>query len=723
MIETLNVAAPVRPPRRLAEVTRTLARRGLDGEFGRQMAPATLKLEDVPSPPEASAEMQYAHAVQLIAETAPLRVLPDERIVGSATYLEGAHHQTPIHGGKSTSHLTLGFDRALGIGYQGLREQIQRRLARGDLDAKGVDLLNSMLLCLDAAQTWQGRYLSRLQALANDAHGEQRAHYESVLENARQVPEHPPRTFYQAVQSLWFMYAFQRLCGNWSGIGRIDQMLGPYLDRDLREGRITLDQAREVLAHFWIKGTEWIGARKERGSGDAQHYQNIVLAGVDADGVQVLNEVTYLVLDIVEELHISDFPVAVRVNAHTPEVLWRRIAEVQRLGGGIVSIYSEDVVLQALDDLGIPLREARTFANDGCWEVIIPGKTAFTYIPFDLLQVLQRALGVDDPVVPAPHHPIPEALDREALDFEALGFEDLYTRFLDHLDAKLHEIHADIDARFSDNRPATLISLLVEDCIERGRGYHDRGSRYVFVAPHAGGIADVCNSLFAIQRVVFEEKRLSLDQLIEILRADWQGHEPLRKSIRNRIEFYGNDCGPADEMMRRLFDDYTRLVRQVRERNGVIRPAGISTFGREITWRPGRKATAHGFREGDLLATNFSPTPGTDKSGPTAAIQSYCKMDFRRLPNGGTLEIKLHASSVKGQEGLASLVALLKSFVQLGGFYLNIDVGDREMLIDAQNHPERYPNLVVRIAGWCARFATLNKEWQDMVIQRTQQFM
>ena len=144
MIETLNVAAPVRPPRRLAEVTRTLARRGLDGEFGRQMVPAALTLKDVPSPPGASPEMEYAHAVQLIAETAPLRVLPDERIVGSTTYLEAPHHLTPIHGGKSTSHLTLGFDRALGIGYQGLREQIQCRLARGDLDAKGREYLEAM---------------------------------------------------------------------------------------------------------------------------------------------------------------------------------------------------------------------------------------------------------------------------------------------------------------------------------------------------------------------------------------------------------------------------------------------------------------------------------------------------------------------------------------------------------------------------------------------------
>ena len=174
-------------------------------------------------------------------------------------------------------------------------------------------------------------------------------------------------------------------------------------------------------------------------------------------------------------------------------------------------------------------------------------------------------------------------------------------------------------------------------------------------------------------------------------------------------------------MMRRLFDDYTALVGRVPHRNGVTRPAGISTFGREIEWRAHRTASPHGFHRGALLATNFSPTPGTDRNGPTAVLKSYCGMDFSRLPNGGTLELKLHPSSVQGEQGLAAIVALLRSFVELGGFYLNIDVVDSTVLIDAQNHPERYPNLAVRVSGWCARFNTLSKEWQDMVIQRTQQ--
>jgi formate C-acetyltransferase len=708
LVQVLNVATPFTPPSRLCEGTHRLAQRGLSGEFGRQMVEAAIDLDEHVPAEGISEERRYALAVKLIAETAPLRLLEDELIVGSATYLEAPYHRTPIHGGPSTSHLTLGFDRVLEIGYAGLRAQIEERLARGDLDAAGVDLLHSMLICLDAAQMWHGRYVAALREQVAASQGTQKAHYERLLANLIDVPEHPPTSYPQAVQALWFTYAFQRLCGNWSGIGRIDLMLNVYLERDLREGRITLDEAREILAHFWIKGTEWIGSR-EWETGDAQHYQNIVLGGVDVDGNPVVNEVTYLVLDVVEELHISDFPVAVRINRHTPRRLLRRIAEVQRLGGGIVSVYNEEVILDALSDLGIPPEEARTFANDGCWEVIIPGKTAFAYIPFDLVVILQEVLGLNDLDAPVPDDP----------DFEAF-----YRRFVDMLGRRIDELHAHIDTyRFTDGRPATCISMMIDGCIEQGRGYYDRGSRYVFVAPHAGGMADVANSLSAIRDVVYERKLLSLGKLVEVLRADWEGHEFLRRRIWRTVPAYGNDDPHADAMMERLFDDYTGLVWRVPYRNGVHRPAGISTFGREIEWRAHRKATAHGFKAGDMLATNFSPTPGTDREGPTAALKSYCKMRFRRLPNGGTLELKLHPTCVKGEDGSSAMVALLESFVRLGGFYLNIDVIDSDVLIDAQRHPERYPNLAVRISGWCARFNTLSKDWQDMIIQRTQQWM
>lgn len=694
-------------PKRLSDATHKLARRGLSGELGREIKGSGVKIDELLDTRGMSPDMRVARAIMLIAERAPVRIQPLEKIVGSATLNEAAHHSIPMCGLSSVSHTTLGFDRVLKLGYDGLRKQINERLARGDMDAKGVDLLRAMTLCLDAANVWRERYITRLKELVTKSTDDERADYEFALKNLEEVPNNPPKSFAEAVQSLWFMYAFQRLCGQWSGIGRIDEMLGPYLKRDLELGKITLDEARELIAHFWIKGTEWDGIDAFGGSGDAQFYQNIVLAGVDPEGREVANEVTYLVLEVVEELHISDFPIAVRLNSRTPQKLLRKIAEVQRHGGGIVAVYNEEVVIKSLVGFGYPLEEARKFANDGCWEALIPGKTNFIYSPFDMLFHVQQALQLNN------------GDERKVLDYP--DFESLYSVFRSSLQKQIDDHNASADSYATNAHPAPLVSMFIENCIERGRGYYDRGARYSVLAPHAGGIADAANSLLAIKKLVYDEKLLTLNELVDILKSNWEGQANLRKLVQNRVAKYGNDSSEADLMVKRVFDDYTNYVGKVKDRNGVLRPAGISTFGREIAWRPQRKATAAGNLQNDLLATNFSPSPGTDTQGPTAVLKSYCKMDYTKLPNIGTVELKILPASVKGEAGIGALVALMKTFVKLGGCFMHIDVVDTAMLLDAQRHPEKYPNLSVRIAGWSARFATLNKDWQDMVIGRTQQ--
>jgi pyruvate-formate lyase len=690
---------------RLSQPTRDLACRALGGESGRSMQAATFALH-----PEQtkglSPNRHYALAALEIAQRAPIRIFPGERIVGAATLLEAVQHKMPLTPFSSTSHTTPAFDLGLQIGYHGIRQQIEHRLAQATLDDNQRDLLQSMLICLDAARLWQDRNLAAVEQLAREAEDPcQQQDLQTVAAILRRVPDAPPATFREAVQSLWSLFAFQRLCGNWCGIGRIDKMLGGYLQRDLAEGRLTLDDARELLAHFWIKGCEWIGNPHVWGSGDAQYYQNIVLGGVDAAGHAILNEVTWLVLDIVEELHISDFPIAARVNRHSPEPLLRRIAQVQRQGGGIVAIYNEDVILPALERFGYTREEARDFANDGCWEIILPGKTAFSYCPFDTLKVLQDSIGLPD--------------QGPAAGFDS--FESLYSAFRAGLSQQLDTVHRGIDGAFQGGPPAPLLSLLVEGCIETGRGYHDRGARYTVMAPHAGGLADTANSLYVIKKAVFDDQLVTWPTLLAAIRANWQDQEPLRRQLAGRYELYGNDQPEADAMLRRVYDDYVEIASQTPRRSGVLRPPGISTFGREIAWRKHRLATAFGRRCGEILATNLAPTPGTDKGGPTAVIKSFCSLDFLKLPNGVPLELKILPSTLRGETGTQALVALMRSFVELGGVFLHIDVVDSELLRAAQREPEKYPNLAVRISGWSARFATLDRNWQDMIIQRTQQ--
>ncbi len=695
---------------RLSREVHELAARALAGEHGRAMRNARFGFEEG-DVDELSENQRYALAARVIAEQAPLRVLDREAIVGSATLLEAANHLTPVLGSHSTSHVTLGWKRVLDHGYIGLRHQIEERLNGldadyGEMDAQGVDLLEAMLGCLDAAEIWRQRHLTLLEERIAASDGETRATYVRVRDALAQVPEYPARTFYEALQSLWFQHAFQRLCGNWSGIGRIDELLGPYLDADLAAGRITLDEARELLAHFWVKGCEWIGAdtRHVGDSGDGQFYQNVILAGVDGDGRDITNDVTYLVLDVVEELRISDFPIAVRINALTPERLLRRIAEVQRLGSGTVAIYGEETILRALERFGYTPEEARQFANDGCWEIVLPGQSTFSYYPFDALQLLQEVLGViGEGLIPL---------------YET--FEELYAAFRERLGGFLTDWHRRADDWSRGGRAAPLASLLVDDCIARGRGYHDRGSRYNVYAPHAGGLPDVVNSLLAVKQLVYEEQILSLAEFVKVLRQDWRGHEALRRRVRSGVVLYGNDDPQADVLYRRVFDDYVALAGAVRERAGVLRPPGISTFGRQIEWAPRRGATAAGGQAGEFLANNLSPSPGSDKHGPTAVIRSFCAVDFTRLPNGTALEIKVHPSSVQGEEGIDALVSLMRTFVHLGGIFLHIDVVDSALLREAQRYPDRYPNLAVRVSGWSARFATLSREWQDMIIARTE---
>ena len=705
--EWLNSWRP-EAPQRLSDRTHELAAMAISGEHGRSMANAEVSLDE-DALAGVGPSTRYGLAAILVAESAPLRILPGELIVGSSTLLEAVRHQVPVANINSVSHTTLGFHRVLPTGYGQLREQVTERIARGDLDEKGQDLLEGMRLCLEAAEIWRLRHIALLDEMI--AQTDDPDFFIAACDSLSRVPEGEPESFRDAVQSLWFMFAFQRLMGNWPGIGRVDEMLGPYLERDLADGVITPDEARELIAHLWIKGCEWIGASDFGGSGDAQHYQNVLLGGVNGAGEDITNEVTYLILEVVEELHISDYPIAVRVGSRTPDKLIRKVAEVQRHGGGIVAIYNEDVVIEGLVKFGYELDEARTFTNDGCWEVLIPGRTQFGYLPFDALALLHEVLGMDT------DGPAPEYAD----------FEALYAAYVSRLSTHIDWHHELCDEWGNHGHPTPLTSLFVEDCVERGRGYYERGARYNALAPHAGGLANVVNSLLVLKTLVYDDGELTLRDLVEILRGDWDGQESLRRMILNRFAFYGNDHPEADAMMGRVFNDYTDLVWRVTERCGVKRPCGISTFGREIEWSKteggGRGASPDGHRRGAVLATNFSPSPGTDREGPTSVVKSYCKQDFTRTPNGATLELKLHPATVKGESGLEAMASLLKTFVELGGFYLQVDVVDSEMLKDAQRHPEKYPNLSVRISGWSARFATLSKDWQDMIIARTQQLL
>lgn len=697
-------------PIRLCEDTRKFAYESLNHKYGLDTKKNPCVTLDHLENFELMTDLEkHDAAIREIVTKAPIRICDEEKISGAATLGNAIGHVMPVTYQNKTvigsvSHLTIDFPTVLKYGIRHLREQVLISLEKYRGTEKEA-FIKSCISCLDSFDIWHSRYLEALKDMPG---------YEENYRNLLRVPMEPAENFYEAVQSIWFTFAFVRLCGNWPGIGRIDAMLGPYLKNDLAEGKITLEEAREILAHLFIKGCEWVSGGNY-GSGDAQHYQNIVLAGVDENGQEVTNEVTYLVLDILEELGISDFPTTIRVNANSDEKLLRRVAEVMRHGGGILAVYNEDLILEALTGYGYPLTEARQFANDGCWEVQIPGKTYFLYSPFDSLQILQH-----------------ETLKDYGPDIDFVDFEALYECYIANLKIQVERIFEDWESNFlstgvpnkdwnwKKSMPCTIVSLFEQGCIEKGLSYFEGGPIYNVASPHIGGLPDTVNSLYAIKKLVFEERKLSLQEFMEILQNNWEGEEILRQYVLNTYQYYGNDNDEVDSLAARLVDDFGKMCRELDGRCGYNFPAGISTFGRQLDWLPGRNASPHGRKKGEVLAGNMSPTPGTDKEGATAIIKSYCKADLRKMVTGAALDIKLLPSSVKGEDGLEAMISLIRGFAALGGFFMQLDVVEVETLREAQKRPDDYQTLSVRVSGWNARFVTLNEEWQNMIIEQTE---
>lgn len=695
-------------PIRLSEETRKFAFDSLNHKYGRETCSTpAVSMDDYKGFENLTSLEKYDAVIEQISKTSPIRICDGERISGSATLGMAISHNIPAtFGGKpifsgSISHLTIDFETVVRKGVNHIRKQAEESLIKYRETEKEPFVL-SCLHCLNCMKIWHERYLNELK---------NKSEYSKNFENLQNVPFEPAKNFYEAVQSIWFTFAFVRLCGNWPGIGRIDWLLGDYLEKDLADGTLTLDDAREILAHFFIKGCEWIRGG-DYGSGDAQHYQNILLGGIDENGKEMTNAVTYLVLDILEELGISDFPTTVRINKNTDDKLLKRVAEVIRLGGGVIAVYNEDLIIDSLTDYGYELGEARKFANDGCWEIQIPGKTCFTYIPFDALQILQQIM-----------------LDNcgESVCFS--DFKSLYSAFICKLKTEVSELIAKInryfintavptkDWKWKPSTPCTVVSVFEQGCIEKGCSYLEGGPVYNVISPHIGGLPDVVNSLYAIKKLVFDEQKVTFVQLMQLLKSNWEDNETLRQYALNKYSYFGNDNDEVDSIAKNIISDFSDICDNLE--SGYKTPAGVSTFGRQLEWSPYRFATPYGKKAHDILAGNFSPTPGTDKEGATAIIKSYCKADLKRTVSGAALDIKLLPSSVNGENGIEAISSLIKGFVTLGGHFMQLDIADTELLKQAQEHPEEYQNLSVRVSGWNARFVTLNREWQDMIIAQT----
>ncbi len=697
-------------PVRLSKETRFFCYESLNGAYGdNAMTTPFVEMDGTEGFEEMSDYEKYDATIRKICETAPLRVTPFEKVSGAATLGSAVFAMIPAKfKGEfiypSINHLTTDFFTPVFKGVDYLKARVDEKRKCEGLSERQISLLKSMKNTISSMELLHARYVELLEKERPD-----------ILEYAKDVPFKPAQNFKEAVQSVWFTFAFQRLTGNWPGIGRIDRILGSFLEKDLKEGKITLDEAREFIASLFIKGCEWVrGLDAGRGSGDAQHYQNIILGGTDENGNDITNEATYLILEVVEELPIGDFPITVRFNKKSPEKLYKKVAEVIRQGGGVVAVYNEETILQALTRFGYSGAEASDFANDGCWEVQIPGCTRFSYCPFDSLQIL-----LNDTL----------KIGGEKPEFES--FEDIKKQFLKDLERNVDAIANDLlrgsieelkddpsEEKFRKLFPTTVIDLFENDCIDKSMGYLEGGTRYSVLPPHIGGAADVANSLYAIKKLCFDDKIMTLEKLLEILANNWEGEEYLRQYASSRYKYYGNDNPEVDSIYAEILDNFSDFCEKYGTKHALWIPSGVSTFGRQIEWKDRRAATPFGTRRGDILAGNASPTPGTDLEGATAVIKSYCAADLTKQVTGAALDVRLFPQTVSGSDGVEAISALIKGFQALGGYFMQLDVADVNVLLEARKNPKEYKSLSVRVSGWNARFVSLDDNWQRMIIER-----
>ncbi len=706
-------------PVRLSYATRKFAYESVyEHKYGKMTrgTPSVI-LDDIDGFDKLSAYEKYIAAEKKIALEAPIRIAAGELISGSAPFDDSMHCIVParFHGERvftGVSHLTPAFFNIIKYGSDWYKDRITAAMRRKS--GKELAYLNLLLNTLECLELWHTRYIKALEEKAISE-----PQYLENIKYLRNVPMKPATCFREGVQSLWFIFAYSRMMAAWPGIGRIDLMLGDLLKNDLASKAITIDEARELLAHFFIKGTEWAGGYNMGGSGDAQHYQNIVLSGLDENGCDVTNEVTYLALDIVEELGISDFPIAVRLSPNSPDRLFRKIAETARFGGGIVAAYNDPMIMSSLSKYGYSEKEALSYANDGCWEVIMPGYTNFSYKNTDALQVLQRNVMKIDSDSDVIYQSYDELFATFADELQRETVKNMRARLAGHFDS----YDAKTDRYFDwhdDQNPMGIMSVLTEGCIDSARDYQNGGPKYVIDSAHIGGAPDAANSLYALKKLVFDERRFTYSEYLSALKANYVGYEHIRRAALS-LDYFGNDNDECDRILGDVLAVFRAAADKCSALSDVKIPAGVSTFGRQIEWAPLRTASPHGRKAHEILASNISPTPGSDKLGATAVIRSFSKINLDMMTCGAALDIKLMPSSAEGEDGIEAIEGLYRGFLLCGGFFMQIDVIDDAVLRRAQEHPEDYPALAVRVSGWSARFITLNREWQDMIISRTTQ--
>ncbi len=616
-----------------------------------------------------------------------------------------------------------------GKGMLDFKADIARALASLDYarDPEALDKrdeLEAMDVSCDAVILFAERHARLADELASAAgDAARRSELERIAAVCRRVPAHAPHDFWEALQYYWFCHlgVVTELNG-WDAFnpGHLDQHLLPFYRAGLADGTLTEAGARELLECFFVKFNNHPAPPKvgvtAAESGTYTDFANINIGGLLADGSDGSNELSHVLLDVVEEMHLLQPSSNVQVSRKTPDALLKRALRVIRNGYGFPSLFNADTVVEEQLRQGKTLEDARAGGCSGCVEVGAFGKEAFILTGyFNLPKVLELALhdGLDPRTGRRLGPSTGPASSLRTFDDVVAAFE----RQLGHLlDVKVRGNQV-IERLYAREMPAPFLSVLIDDCVARGRDYNAGGARYNNVFIQAVGIGTVTDSLAAIRTAVFEDRSVGLPALVGALDRDFASEEPLRSRLVHRMPKYGNDDDAADDVMRRVFDAaFTRIDGRRSAKGGTYRLEMLPTTS-HVYFGSVCGATPDGRRAGAPLSEGISPVQGADVRGPTAVLRSASKMDH--VKTGGTLlNMKLSPSLFAGEDGLARVAQLVRSYFRADGHHIQFNVVTADTLRAARADPESHRGLIVRVAGYSDYFCDLSEALQDEIIGR-----
>ena len=613
-----------------------------------------------------------------------------------------------------------------------LKNRIKNRIARLDYlnDPEAADRaeqLKAMDISCDAVIIFAQRHAELAESMAEqETNPERKAELNHIASVCRHVPANAPRTFHEAIQMYWFVHlgTVTELNG-WDSMspGHLDHHLNPFYETELANGTVDRDQAKELISCLWIKANNQTAPPKvgvtARESGTYNDFSQVNLGGVDVDGNDASNEVSYIVLEAADELRLLQPQPSVHISSKTPNHFLQAASKVIRNGLGYPSVFNTDMVIEEMLRSGKTLADAREGGTSGCIETGAFGKEAYVLTGYlNVPKILEVTLNNGtDPLTG-------KKVGLETGDPRSFkSFNDLYTAFTKQLEYVVElKIRTNnyIERMYAKYSPAPFLSVVIHDCIENGKDYYNGGPRYNTTYIQCCGLGTATDSLSAIKTHVFDERSLSMDRLLETLAKNFEGEEAMRLKLWNRTPFFGNDDDRADDIACKIYKTLFETIDGKPNTKGTVYHLNMLSTTCHIYFGKMLGATPNGREALRPESDGTSPSHGADRKGPTAVVKSLSKLDQRK--SGGTLLNQRFLPDVLASEqDLKKLGQLMRTYFNLGGHHIQFNVVDTDTLRKAQEKPEEYRNLLVRVAGYSDYFTDLDPDHQEEIIQRTAQ--